>query len=543
MTSDWRGVLSANLASIPLNLTPPSPERIPGQVSGSRVSSGSLLASVLFAAAVVVGPALLFWHLHGFWDPNGSYAYGWVVPFLAAFLFRLRWEDRPAPTAPLKGAAFAAAVLALLILPTRWLQEAAPERGICAWLYAFAVVGISLSLLALAGGASWLRWFSFPLAFILTAVPWPHALELVVSNFLMHGTAGATVEVLCLIGVPAVQAGNLVHIETGVIDIDEACSGIRSLQAMVMLSLFLGELFRLKPGRRIGLMIAGLAVTLVANVIRTVVLASLGFHQGMNAVDRYHDTAGLCVLLASLSITLLLAYRLRAAKPIAPVPPGASLPGGFPLRLSTALLLWFLAAEVAVEAWYRAHEPKWQGWSWAIQWPKDHEKFQFLDIPQRSLRLLMCDETQAATWREADGGFWSLYLVRWNPGNLQAESAKVHRPDVCLNAEGAIMEKDLGIQFDEVDGVQIPFHSYSFRMGEDRLYVFFCLREELPGEIAHAAIPEFEGTDMFQRALRGRRHVGEQSLEVAMSGYRSAESAQEAFKARLGDLLKIRPGK
>ena len=163
---------------------------------------------------------------------------------------------------PLETAAFLAIVFGLLTLPARWLQEAAPERSICAWSYAFACVGISLSLISLAGGAAWFRWFSFPFAFLLTAVPWPHSLETLVSNSLMHRTAGATVEILCLIGVPSVQVGNLVHIETGVIDIDEACSGIRSLQAMVMVTLFLGELFRLTPARRLLLMAIGLAITL-----------------------------------------------------------------------------------------------------------------------------------------------------------------------------------------------------------------------------------------------------------------------------------------
>ncbi|TCO92828.1 exosortase [Chthoniobacter flavus] len=519
------------------------PDRIADQATGPptpRWFGTSKGAWLLFAAALIAGPCLLFWHLHGLWDPDGSYAYGWVVPFLAAFLFKLRWDDRPAPSVPLQGAIWIAAALALLVPPTRWLQEAAPERAICAWSFALAVAGIALSLMALAGGTSWLRWFSFPLAFILTAVPWPHSMELMLSNSLMHGTAGATVEILCLIGIPALQAGNLVHIETGVIDIDEACSGIRSLQAMVMLSLFLGELFRLKPARRLWLMVAGLAVTILANVIRTVVLASLGAHQGMNAVDRYHDTAGLCVLVVSLSVTLLIAYRLRSSKAPMLAPQSLPLRWALPVPWCTALLVWFLATEIAVETWYQAHEPKWQGWSWAIQWPKQDKQFQFLDIPARSKRLLMCDESQAATWRDADGGFWSLYLIRWNPGNLQAESAKVHRPDVCLNAEGAVMEHDFGTHVSTVGAMPIPFHSYSFRMGEDRLYVFFCLREEQPGEIAGTAIPEFEGTGMFQRALRGRRHVGEQSLEIAMSGYRSEQSAQEAFQARLGQLLKVR---
>lgn len=494
----------------------------------------------LFAAAVVLGPALLLWHLHGLWNPDGAYAYGWVVPLLAAFLCKSRWDDRPPPSAPLRDAAFLAIVFALAMLPARWLQEAAPERSICAWSYAVASVGISLSLISLAGGAAWLRWFSFPFAFILTAAPWPHTLEMIVSNSLMRGTAGATVEILCLIGVPSAQSGNLVHIETGVIDIDEACSGIRSLQAMVMISLFLGELFRLKLAARLLLMALGLAVTLLANVIRTVALSSIGFGQGMSAVDRYHDAAGLAVLTLSLSTTLFMAFMLRPAKTPAPNPDTYGFELALPLKLSSALLMWFLVVEISVETWYRMHEPKWQGWSWAIQWPQHNETFHFIEIPKRSLRLLMCDESHAATWKEPDGSDWSLYWIRWDPGNPAAETAKVHRPDVCLNAEGAVMEKDTGMHPGSIGRMQIPYHSYTFRMGEKTLYVFFCLYEERPGDPATASNPQFEAIDMIQRAIKGRRRIGEQSLELAVSGYPTALGAQEAFEARLGQLMQFR---
>ncbi len=502
--------------------------------------------NALFSLAVIVGPVLLFWHLHGLWNPNGEYAYAWAVPFLAAFLYQSRWDDGPPPSAPVERAVFGAVSFALLTLPALWLQEAAPERSLCAWVYAVAVIGISLSLISLAGGGAWLRWFGFPFVFILTTVPWPHGLEGIVSNFLMHRTAGATVEILCLIGIPSVQTGNLVHIETGIIDIAEACSGIRSLQAMVMISLFLGELFRLKLARRFWLVALGLTATLLANVLRTVTLSGIAFSQGMSAVDRYHDAAGLAVLVLSLSTTLFAAFLLRPAKTPAPGPAsrreGARAGAGLalPFKLGFAVLVWFCVEEIAVETWYRVHEPKWQGWSWAVQWPQHRQAFHFIEIPQSSLRILLCDKSQAAAWREPDGSDWSLYWIRWNPGNEAAETAKVHRPEVCLAAEGAVLESDRGVQLHSVGGMPIPFHSYTFRLGEKTLYVFFCLYEERLGDPAVASTPQFEGVDMLQRALKGRRHVGLQSLELAVSGYPSEQSAQEAFKAHLGQLMQTR---
>jgi exosortase len=474
----------------------------------------------------------MLWRLHGLWNPDGAYAYAWAAPFLAAYLLWRRWEDRPAPGAAMPGAMAAAIALAVLALPACWLREAAPERGVCEWGYAAATVGVSLALMGVAGGAGWARWFAFPLCFLLTATPWPHGLELAITNPLMHRTASATVEILCLSGVPAAQAGNLVHIESGVIDIDEACSGIRSLQAMVMLALFLGELFRLRPWRRIALLALGLAVTLGANTARTVALSMIGHGHGMGAVDRAHDAAGLAVLISSLALTLGAAFLMRGER----VEMRGS--GDFrtaPFALSAALIVWAVAAQAGVEAWYRLHEPPWQGWRWSVQWPRGRDDFNEIAIPPRSLRLLTCDESRAAEWKEPGGAEWTAYWLRWNPGNAQAEAAKVHRPDVCLNAEGAVMQDDMGILTVTAGGMQIPFHSYTFRLGEKTLYVFFCLSEEGGGAMEWN--PKFESVDMVQRALEGQRRFGLQSLEVALSGYKSEAEALGAFRARTAEMV------
>jgi len=211
-----------------------------------------------------------------------------------------------------------------------------------------------------------------------------------------------------------------------------------------------------------------------------------------------------------------------------------------PVGICVAVVGWFVFEEMAVEAWYRAHETQWQGWSWAVQWPMERADFHAIEIPPRSLRLLMCDESHAAGWKEADGAAWSVYWLRWNPGNLSAEVAKVHRPDVCLNAEGAIMQDDMGVQMVSIGALRIPFHSYTFRLGDKIVYVFFALYEEGGGESADAGVPRFEGVDMLQRALLGRRRVGLQSLELALSGYPTEEGAEAAFKRRVGELVKAR---
>ncbi len=530
--------MGANLSPAPLplvSISAPADTTAAGIPSLPRGNRGALILLALAA-----GPLLMLWHLHGAWNPDGAYSYGWVVPLLAAFLIKSRWDDRPWPSAPPKEMAVVAVVLALATLPTRWLHEAAPERTFSVWIYAVSCVGISLSLIWMAGGTAWLQWFAYPFAFLLTVVPWPRSVETLISDSLMKGTAWATVEILCLAGIPSIQSGNLVHIETGVIDIDEACSGLRSLQAMVMVSIFLGELFRLRLGARVALSVIALIITVFANILRTVSLSSIGFSQGMTSVDHFHDTAGIVVLILALLCTLLVAFLLRPEKLPAEVPEIFITSLKLPVVLSAVLVGWFIFEEVAVEGWYRWRETKWQGWSWSVAWPKEASGFRLEPIAPRSLRLLMCDSAQAGMWKGPGGVEWAMYWIRWNPGNTQAEVAKVHRPDVCLNAEGAVMEKDNGQRMFTVGSLRIPFHSYTFRLGDRLIYVFFCLSEERPGQTATTtAEPQFEGVDMLDRALKGQRHIAEQSLEIAISGCKSGAEAQKAFESRIQELMKV----
>jgi hypothetical protein len=54
-----------------------------------------------------------------------------------------------------------------------------------------------------------------------------------------------------------------------VLGIDEACSGVRSLQATLMVSLFLGEIHRLKIGARVALVAIGFGAAFLTNIGRS----------------------------------------------------------------------------------------------------------------------------------------------------------------------------------------------------------------------------------------------------------------------------------
>ena len=161
------------------------------------------------------------------------------------------------------------AVAALLLLfPIRLFEIGNPDWRPLSWLHALCVVAITLVFLWSVGGTPWLRHFAFPVAFTLIAVPWVSPIEQPIVQGLMRVVAVISSETVALFGIPARLEGHLIRIPDGLVGVNEACSGVRSLQTSLMIGLLFGELKRLSILRRIVLVIAAAAIAFVGNCIR-----------------------------------------------------------------------------------------------------------------------------------------------------------------------------------------------------------------------------------------------------------------------------------
>ena len=269
--------------------------------------------SVLFLAALWFG---LCRELSGEWSVNEEYNFGWFVPFFALYLFWLRWQDRPKPISNFKSrilslSASAIAIVALLLLfPLRLFEIANPEWRLLAWTHALAVVTLTLLVLWSAGGKAWLRHFAFPVAFIFIAVPWPTVLEAPVIQGLMRIVARVAAETAMLLGTPAQVEGNLIRVSNGFVGVNEACSGIRSLQTSLMISLLFGEVKRFSVFRRLTLVVCAVVIALLANFLRAVFLVRIAATENLSEVGRWHDVAGYSIVAFVFVATLGVAYLL-----------------------------------------------------------------------------------------------------------------------------------------------------------------------------------------------------------------------------------------
>jgi exosortase len=358
-----------------------------------------------------------FWNrLRVDWSTEAEYTFGWFVPFLAIGLLYFRWESRPAPGPPkgLPSKMLTASIILVFLLhiPISLVEEANAGWRALLWFREFWLMGLSLALIGLVGGWSWVRHFAFPLCFTATAVPWPSAWESVLTQTLMRGSAAIALDVLNIAGFPAVRHGNLIEVATGVVGVEEACSGVRGLQTSLMVSLVLGELVRFSFPRRLFLVLAGAMVALLLNLLRAIVLSWLAASQGLGGVDKWHHTAGILEfggILAAMALVYWL-LRSRSVRALHNLDQVETRAGFQPISLSVSLiaLLVLFGGVATTAAWYGLHESSFlPNTRWTIERPTEFSEnfpnFESHPIPDRTRELLRAPEGWSYSWSEPEG--------------------------------------------------------------------------------------------------------------------------------------------
>jgi exosortase len=278
----------------------------------------------LFLTALGLLWLQLFWSLAHSWRFGEYYGYGWYVPVLAAGLVWHRWQARvvPArllPAAPAQPSAWVWVVAALgiaCIAPLRVVAEADPGWRPPLILHAMLVCGLThLLLWQLLGRRVALELIPVTV-FALAAVPYPWRFETELIRKLTSLVIDLTHEVFLWLGRPVELRGEQLVMGGEVVEVTDGCSGIRSVQSLVMVALFFGEMWWLAFSKRVGLVLVALVCSVGINTVRAFWLAQIHFSRGKEAAASAHDRIGHAAFFISAGILLLVAFwMLRAAGP------------------------------------------------------------------------------------------------------------------------------------------------------------------------------------------------------------------------------------
>ena len=185
--------------------------------------------------------------------------------------------------------------------------------------YIITMMGIVLLFL----GTQIFRVLLFPMAFLFLMVPLPQSVVNVAAFPLQLIAAKWAVAGLHLLGIPVLLEGNIIHLAHSDLFVAEACSGLRSLMALLTLGVVFAHFFR--PGKivqQIILIFSTIPIAVAVNSLRVGLTGVLAHSFGEEAATGFiHEFQGMItfsvafmVLLAEGRLLGLIAARIEEAK-------------------------------------------------------------------------------------------------------------------------------------------------------------------------------------------------------------------------------------
>ncbi len=266
------------------------------------------------------------------WWTDPKYSHGYFVPLFAAWLLWRRWRraeftpnGKPAPGV-LWGLPLLSAGIALHMAGSFFYFDSVSEVSILISLF-----GLCVCL----GGWPLARLAAPSIGFLAFMLPLPYQVEVGLAHPLQSLATTASTYLLQMFGLTAVATGNVIEMNRGSLNVEEACSGLGMLVTFFALMTAVAIVLKRPLVDKLVLVASAVPVALIANIIRITATGILS-EKGSRAVAAtvYHEWAGLFMVPLALLLTWvelkILSHLLVEPPPEAP--PSESL--GLDLGLS-----------------------------------------------------------------------------------------------------------------------------------------------------------------------------------------------------------------
>jgi exosortase len=166
---------------------------------------------------------------------------------------------------------------------------------------------LRLSLIVTFAGLVWMlfgRRFAsdiwFELAFLVFMIPLPYVIYYAATFPMQLFATKVTVAILHLLGMSAVQQGNIIHLPGYSLEVAEACSGLRSLISLLALGAVYARLTQKGLPRQIILFLSTIPIAIAANIFRVTFTAVGAYAISKDlAEDFLHELSGMMVFVVA----------------------------------------------------------------------------------------------------------------------------------------------------------------------------------------------------------------------------------------------------
>lgn len=268
-------------------------------------------------ATLVAFTVLLIWnYLPTFkwmimrWDEAESYmAHGWLIPPISLWLL---WQEKE----KIKTASLSSSRFGFFIIVTSLTLHLVAGLADVSSISGLTLIGVLYGFVLLQFGWPTARLIWFPIVFLLFMVPPP---EFIISkmNFALKLTAADfATGLLNLVGLPAIRQGSFLMFGTEKLAVGDVCSGLRSLLALLSLSVLYSWIIRDKGKIQVlAILLMAIPAAIIGNGLRIFLVSCLVMAFGQARVFKpiigswdMHLFTGAIIFIAAFSCLYLVSF-------------------------------------------------------------------------------------------------------------------------------------------------------------------------------------------------------------------------------------------
>lgn len=235
------------------------------------------------------------------WWTDPKYSHGYFVPLFAVWLLWRRWRHSEVT---LGGTAAPGVWWGLPLLSAGLALHLAGNYFFVDWVSEASLLVSLAGLCVCLGGWPLARLAAPSIGFLAFMLPLPFVVEVGLAHPLQSLATTASTFLLQLCGFTVTATGNYIEMNSGILNVADACSGLGMLVTFFALMTGIAIVLKRPLVDKLVLVASAVPIALIANVIRITVTGIL-FEKGSRAVAMsvYHDGAGLFMMTLALVLT------------------------------------------------------------------------------------------------------------------------------------------------------------------------------------------------------------------------------------------------
>lgn len=236
------------------------------------------------------------------WNRDANFSHGFLVPVIAGFMI---WQKRDLPAKQKSDPSTWGLFIILAAMGMHFVGAISAEMFTMRSSLIVCIIGTVIYLF----GFRVLLTIGVPIIYLFFMIPIPKIIWNQISFPLQLMAAKLASGMVQFLGIAILREGNILHLSNTSLEVVDACSGLRSLTALLALSGAFSYISNLKVISKWSLFLSAIPIAVLVNVTRLTVTAVLARYVGPETAHGFlHDLSGILVFIVA--FILLYAFQM-----------------------------------------------------------------------------------------------------------------------------------------------------------------------------------------------------------------------------------------